>query len=128
MTLTALCIYPRSNNLVVADSKGFLRVFQLVNESAHLIATYRLPRSQEIKAEQALGISHNPNSTRLGLQQQLDDDQIKEIFITKNESTAVITFKSGLISLYDVRNSFSFIGDADDGSFARYNTQQIAPH
>lgn len=45
MKLTALCIYPRTNNLIVADSKGYVRVFQLVNEAAHLIATHRLPRS-----------------------------------------------------------------------------------
>ena len=62
-----MCLYPRSNNLVVGDSKGFVRVFQLVNENAHLIATYRLPRSQEVKAERAFGINENPLAARLGV-------------------------------------------------------------
>jgi hypothetical protein len=80
--LTAVCLYPRSNNLVVGDSKGFVRVFQLVNESSHLIGTYRLPRSHEVKAEQALGISPNSMASRLGVDNAGYEDQIKEIYIT----------------------------------------------
>jgi len=39
---------------------------------------------------------------------------IKEIFITSNELYAVITFQSGMISLYDVKNGYSWVGDVDD--------------
>jgi len=125
MQLTSLCLYPRSNNVVVADSKGFIRIFQLVNENAHLIATHRLPRSQEIKAERALNIRHNPAASRVGNSQDFEDDHIKQIYITSNENTAVITFNSGLISLYDVKNGYSYIGDAVDSEFQRFNTQSV---
>jgi len=47
MKLTALCVYPRSNNLIVGDNKGYIRVFQLVNENAHLISTHKLQRMKE---------------------------------------------------------------------------------
>ena len=88
LKLTAICLYPRSNNLVVGDSKGFVRVFQLVNENAHLIATYRLPRGSEAKAQRALGISDDPLVQRLGgldLDKDFSNDQIKEIYVTRNE-------------------------------------------
>ena len=60
----------------------------MVNENAHLIATYRLPRGQEAKAERALGISENPMAQRLGahdFEKDFSNDQIKEIYITRNE-------------------------------------------
>jgi hypothetical protein len=121
--LTALCCYPRSNNLVVADSKGFLRVFQLANQNAHLISTHRLQRSSEIRQERAMNIGHNPDSlSPIGS----DDDLIKEIYVTSNENTAVITFSSGLISLYDIKNSFSWLGDANETEFEKFNTQNKA--
>jgi len=53
-----------------------------------------------------------------------DLDNIKEIYITSNENTAVITFCSGLISLYDIKNSYAWIGDANDTDYAKFNTQQ----
>lgn len=37
LRLTAVAAYPRSNHFIVGDNKGFVRVFQLVNESAHLV-------------------------------------------------------------------------------------------
>jgi len=82
LKLTAICLYPKSNNIVVGDSKGFVRVFQLVNENAHLISTYRLPRSQEVRAERALGITQNSMKSRLGIDEDFNNDQIKEIYIT----------------------------------------------
>lgn len=94
-----------------------------MNESAHLIATYRLPRSEEVKAERALGISQNSLASRLGVDDGSSNDQIKEIHITQNEQTAIVTFNSGLISLYDTKNSYSWIGDAVDQDFAKFNTQ-----
>lgn len=48
MKLTALCLYPRSNNLVVADSKRYVRVFQLMNNTAHLLSTHKLQRPQDL--------------------------------------------------------------------------------
>ena len=123
LRLTALCLYPRSNHLVVGDSKGFVRVFQLVNESAHLLATYRLPRSKESQASRALGIHYNPNASALGAEDEFNNDLIQEIYVTSNEQTAVVTFSSGIVSLYDIRNSFNWIGDAADSDFAKFNTQ-----
>lgn len=69
----------------MGDSKGFVRVFQLVNENAHLISTYRLPRSQEVRAERALGITQNSMRSKLGIDEDFINDQIKEIYITQNE-------------------------------------------
>ena len=57
MKLTAICLYPRSNNLVVGDNRGYVRVYQLVNENAHIIATHRLARSSELEYEEKLGIN-----------------------------------------------------------------------
>lgn len=54
----------------------------MVNESAHLIATYRLPRSEEVKAERALGISPNSLASRVGVDDGINNDQIKEIHIS----------------------------------------------
>lgn len=86
MKLTAVCVYPRSNNLIVGDNKGYIRVFQLVNENAHLISTHKLQRTSEVKTQTGLGISPgNPYGS--GLTQPGVDytDTIKEIHITSNE-------------------------------------------
>lgn len=53
-------------------------------------------------------------ASRLGIDDEFSNDQIKDIYITKNEQTAVITFQSGMISLYDTKNAYSWIGDAVD--------------
>ena len=42
------------------------------------------------------------------------DDGIKDLFVTSCENYAVVTFESGLISIYDVKNGYSLIGDIDD--------------
>lgn len=52
--------------------------------------------------------------TRIGIDEDFNNDQIKEIYITQNEQTAVITFESGMISLYDTKNGYTWIGDAVD--------------
>ena len=85
LKLTALCLYPRSNNLIVGDNRGFVRIFQLVNDNAHLIATYRLPRSAEVRAERALGITQNSMGSRVGVEDLFTNDLIKDIYITHNE-------------------------------------------
>jgi hypothetical protein len=56
-----------------------------VNDNAHLIATYRLPRSQEVKAERALGITQNSMASRLGVEELFTNDLIKDIYVTHNE-------------------------------------------
>ena len=65
-------------------------------------------------------------ASRIGVDEESSNDQIKEIYITNNEQTAVVTFSSGLISLYDTKNSYTWIGDAVDQDFAKFNTQQAA--
>jgi len=70
-----------------------------------------------------LNINHNSQATRLGAEEEFSEDHIKQIFVTQNENTAVVTFDSGMISLYDVKNGFTWIGDAVDSDFARFNTQ-----
>ena len=75
-----------------------------------------------MQAEKAMGISHYAGASRIGMQEQLDEDHIKDIYVTSNENTAVITFKSGLISLYDIKNSYTWIGDAVDSDYAKFNT------
>lgn len=93
--MTAISLYPRTNNIAVGDNKGIIRIFNLINESASLISTFKLHR----------------------------DFSINQIYITHNEQVAVITFSSGHISLYDIKNSFTLIGDATDKDFSRFNTQ-----
>jgi hypothetical protein len=36
--------------------------------------------------------------------------------MTENEQIAVVTFDSGRIALYDVKSSFSFIANVENGS------------
>lgn len=86
----------------------------MVNDNAHLIATYRLPRSQEVKAERALGITQNSMASRVGVEDLFTNDLIKDIYVTYNEQTAVITFSSGMISLYDIKNGYTWVGDIVD--------------
>jgi hypothetical protein len=128
MRLTALCDYPRSNHFIVGDNKGFVRIFQLVNEQAHLVQTHRLMSGKETRTEIGLGLSgpSNPLASRLNLQEDSDfkNDEIQEIYISRNELVAVVTFKSGTISLYDTKNGFQHIGDAVNDDQLRLITQQ----
>ena len=41
-------------------------------------------------------------------------EAIKEIYITKNEQVAVVTFESGCIGIYDTKNGYSLIGEIND--------------
>ena len=63
--------------------------------------------------------------SRLGIDEDFNNDQIKEIYITQNEQTAVITFESGMISLYDTKNGYTWIGDAVDQEYSKFNTGGI---
>jgi hypothetical protein len=57
MKLTAVSIYPKSNNLIVGDNKGIIRVFQLVNQKSHLIQTHKLVKSKQAKDELIYGLN-----------------------------------------------------------------------
>jgi len=94
--LTAIQMFPRRQNIAVGDNKGTLRVFQLGNESATLLSTYKLQRSPEL-SEDVSG----------------DASGITSIHFTQNEQVVVITFESGLISAYDVKASFTWLGDIE---------------
>jgi hypothetical protein len=74
-----------------------VRVFQLGTDTATLIANYRLPRSPELKGD--------------------IDTNIASVYITKNEHVAVVTFENGLVSAYDIRGGFGWIGDIDRDAY-----------
>lgn len=42
--------------------------------------------------------------------------KICKLYISENESVAVVTFESGQIGLYDVKSSFSWLGNVETGS------------
>ena len=107
----------------MGDNKGILRVFQIVNESAHLTGSYKIQSSKQVKMEQALGIGQHNVGARIEASTQ--NESIKEIHITQNEQFAVVTFSSGIVSVYDVKNGFSFIGDIDDSDLQKLNTQSV---
>lgn len=76
--------------------------------------------------EAGLGLnSRNPMASRLNLEGEAEfkNDEIQEIYISKNELVAVVTFKSGTISLYDTKNGFQHIGDAVNEDQLRLITQ-----
>lgn len=81
--------------------------------------------------EQGLGIfagaQGNTAASRLQIRESQDEafknDEITQIYITRNELVAVVTFASGCISLYDIKNGFSLIGDAVDDDASHLNTQ-----
>ena len=54
------------------------------------------------------GLGFGGNGTRLHIPNEVNfkNDEIKEIYITKNEIVAVVTFSSGQVSLYDCKNGF----------------------
>lgn len=62
------------------------------------------------KTEQTMeeGLGFGGNGTRLHIPNEVNfkNDEIKEIYITKNEIVAVVTFSSGQVSLYDCKNGF----------------------
>lgn len=99
---------------MVSDSKNYVRVFQLVSNKAHLIATHSLTRPGDLTTERSL------ISALQGNEQQ--NDSVKNIYITNNENVAVITYSSGLISFFDVKNSYSFLGDIENSNYTKFNT------
>lgn len=58
-----------------------------------MIANYRLTRSPDLKADM--------------------DTSISSVHITKNEHVAIVTFENGLVSAYDIRGGFAWIGDIE---------------
>ena len=95
LSLTAIQMLPRRQNLAVADNRGTLRIFQIGNESATLLSTYKLQRSPELVGEQSQAVT--------------------SIYFTQNEQVAVITYESGLISAYDIKGGFAWLGDIEKG-------------
>ena len=89
LRLTCIKSYSRQPMLVVGDSKGIIRVFQVTHDRALLLSTHELIKGLEISSK---------------------EDGIVEIFITSDEQFAIIAFESGLICCYDVKNSFNFVG------------------
>ena len=93
LSLTAIQMFPRRQNLAVADNRGTLRIFQIGNESATLLSTYKLQRSPELVGEHS--------------------QTITSIYFTQNEQVAVITYETGLISAYDIKGGFAWLGDIE---------------
>ncbi|CDW81046.1 UNKNOWN [Stylonychia lemnae] len=90
LELTSIRVYPRSPLVAVGDNKGIVRIFQVTQEKALFIGSHQLVKGNE--------------------QHSLADDQIKDIYITLDELYAIISFQSGLICCYDVKNSYNLIG------------------
>lgn len=78
---------------MVADNRGTLRIFCLGQETATMTANYRLTRSPDLKGDFETSIS--------------------SLHITQNEHVVIVTFENGLVSAYDIRNGFSWIGDIE---------------
>jgi hypothetical protein len=76
----------------------------------------------EVTAEIGLGFGGNGSRMHIPNEVNFKNDEIKEIFITKNELVAVITFSSGQVSLYDCKNGFSLISEVVDEELTRLNT------
>lgn len=62
-------------------------------------------------------------ASRLGVEDLFSNDLIKDIYVTHNEQTAIVTFLSGMISLYDVKNGYTWVGDIVDQDYRKFNTQ-----
>ena len=84
---------PRRQTVAVADNRGTMRVFELEQEKAKLISTHHLQRSPEMLGDIATSI--------------------KSIFFTADEQVAVITYDTGLVSVYDVKGGFTWLGDIE---------------
>jgi len=84
---------PRKQHLAVADNRGDLRVFELGRDEANLLATHHLQRSPDLLGD----------TTTV----------VHSLFFTQDEHVAVISFNTGLISAYDVRGGFTWLGDVE---------------
>lgn len=62
-------------------------------------------------------------ASRVGVEEMFTNDLIKDIYVTYNEQTAVVTFSSGMISLYDIKNGYTWVGDIVDQDYQKFNTQ-----
>jgi hypothetical protein len=89
LRLTCIKVYPKQPMVMVGDSKGVVRVFQVTHDRALLLSTHELIKGVDISSK---------------------DDAIVEIFITSDECYGIIAYESGLICCYDLKNSFNFVG------------------
>ena len=78
-----------------------MRVFQLGHESATLLSTFKLQRGE-------------PENNGFSQDESREDRAIKSIYITGNEQVAIVSFQSGIISCFDIKASFSWIGDVEN--------------
>ena len=93
LRLTALQIMPRRQTLAVADNRGTLRVFEISSDQAMLVSTHHLQRSPEMLGDVSTSV--------------------QSIYFTEDEQVAVVTYDTGLISAYDVRGGFTWLGDIE---------------
>jgi hypothetical protein len=100
----AIELFPRRNFILVADNRNVVRVFTIGNENATLVSSYRLSKP--------LGSEH--------------ESVIASIYITKNEHVAVVSFENGLVSAYDIRGGFTWIGDVNKETFRLTTTASAA--
>lgn len=84
---------PRRQTLAVADNRGSVRVFEINAEKANLVSTHHLQRSPDMLGDQ--------------------NTAIQSLFFTQDEQVAIVTYDSGLISAYDVRGGFTWLGDIE---------------
>ena len=48
--------------------------------------------------------------------EKAEKEKISRLFISENEQVCIVTFESGQISLYDVKSSYSWIGNVEGSS------------
>ena len=68
-------------------------MFQLGPEKAQLVSTHQLQKSPEMLGDQTTSI--------------------QSIYFTGDEQVAVMTYDNGLVSAYDVRGGFTWLGDIE---------------
>lgn len=77
----------------MADNRGTVRIFELGAEEAKLVSTHQLMRSPELLGDQTTAV--------------------KQVYFTNDEQVAVVTYDTGLVSAYDVRGGFTWLGDIE---------------
>ena len=70
-----------------------MRVFELGAEQATLVSTHHLQRSPDMLGDHATAVD--------------------SIYFTQDEQVAVVTYDSGLVSAYDVRGGWTWLGDIE---------------
>ena len=96
---------PKRATLAVADNKGTIRIFELGADKAQLVSTHHHLRSPELLGDQTTAI--------------------KSIYFTADEQVALVTYETGLVSAYDVRSGFTWLGDIEK-EVPRLNVGMIA--